>query len=434
MSKLKKEVKLYGGLDNKTKSPTGYGDELATTPDQAMSGTVIAEDEGGVTTADMAAYDTRVGTMSKNNQKPQYGYSYMPNKSGLDEGIQKGYEPENIARIKARPDYKDMQNDLRTICREYSLIQTPGFSLKDQIAQRNPVYQKEIATAFKEFCAKYNLTGKTLGLESYDYAGEERDYYDKQNLKSEDIDYAAAEENNYFNKIDYGQLRKDIVDAFHLMIDSNIDTDTAIGSVAEKFKQDPEYVKALVESQTKTLNKEVMTEKENKIKKLLESYGIVTKSKAPIAEEDDEDSEKDEDGEKEEPKSEGPKKGVNPFAKKKDKKDSEDDSEEGSEEKKGKNPFAKKDDEDSDDETSEEDETEEEEHKFTGAGSEVSFKGIDREIAKGLAVKLLAPINDLVAPKGKYTITFEPTEEEGVEGIEPEEEMEEGFMEGKKKK
>ena len=244
--------------------------------------TDITED---VTTADMATFDTRVGTMSKNKQKPAYGYSYLG--------------------------------------------------------------------------------------EGYD-------------LPSEEINYRNAEE--------FAELRQDIVTDFELIRDSGVDIDTAIGQIAVRYKQDPEYVKALVESQTKKINKEVMTEKEIKARKLLESYGIITKSKAPMAEEDDEESDKDEDGEKDDKKSKGPKKGVNPFAKKKDK---EEDSEESS------------------DEESSEEETEEETHEFSGAGSSVDVKGMDRETTKGIAVKLLAPLEGTQsAPKGKYTITFEPEEEE----------------------
>lgn len=401
----------------------------------------ISEDLSG-TTASIAVPEHGQGVMKRNNQKPAYGYSYLKEdveskianlkkaianyydrKSKTTRGTtehkicvkriidaeddlkrlereakslkkeaeyKKGYEPENIARIKARPDYQDMQRDLRTICKTFGLDQN-GESLVSQITKRNPVYQKEMLAACKELCAKYNLTLQTLGLEEdYDYSAEERDYVDKQDLQNEDYDY-SSEEVGYTNKQDYDQLRQDIVNTYDSIIDSGIDKDTAIGQIAVKFRQDPEYIKVLVENQIKNLKKEVMTEKEIKTKRLLESYGVITKSKAPLSEEDDEESEKDEDGkkededeEKDEKKSKGPKKGVNPFTKKDDK---EDDSEE-------------------------EEETEEDEYEFKGAGSEVCVYGVDYETAKGLAAKMLAPLNDLIAPKGTYKITFEASEEE----------------------
>lgn len=434
-----KEVKLYGGLDNKTKTPTGYGDELAVTPDKAMTGSVIEKEEGYMgdvikhdkkffspktkklysdapymedlsgTTADIAVPESGMVAGTK-NKKTTWGAAY--GFSPLSEGM----SPEATAEFKARPDYDKMMSEFEAINREFGLKLGSSESIADQLAKKNPAYQKEFLAKADEFCDKYDLSLEGLGLEEdYDYAGEEV---------------------NYQNTKDFNQLRQDIITDYELIIDSGIDRDTAIGSVAVKYRQDPGYVKALVENQIKKLKKEVMTEKEIQVKKLLESYGIITKSKAPIAEEDDEESEKDEDGDKDdddsedkEKKSKGPKKGVNPFAKKGEKKEEPGDDEDEDdtynrsisgvrpEEPEGSVDFEEESEDDEDEEekeeSPEEEEAEHETHEFSGAGSSVDVKGMDRETAKGLAVKLLAPLEGTVeAPKGKYTITFEPEEED----------------------
>jgi len=494
-----KEVKLYGGLDNKTKRPTGYGDELAVTPDQAMTGTISEKEEGYMgdvikhdkkffspktkklysdapymedlsgTTADIAVPESGMVAGTK-NKKTTWGAAY--GFSPLSEGIDK-MSPEKAIEFKARPDYPQMKAEFEAINREFGLDVNSKEDIVTQLSRKNPIYQKEFIAKADEFCAKYGLSLKGLGLEedtrirgdwegielvdaNWDFSetgtvmflnydetrllfkvpvtefqlvaqgkqthviDEEGEAHlcdkelaieildsDSENHKDieEDYDY-AGEEVNYHNSKDFNQLRQDIITDYELIIDSGIDRDTAIGSVAVKYRQDPGYVKALVENQIKKLKKEVMTEKEIQVKKLLESYGIITKSKAPIAEDDDEESEKDEDGDKDEDdsedkekKSKGPKKGVNPFAKKKDDDESEEEESEDDEEEKEESP--------------EEEEAEHETHEFSGAGSSVDIKGMDRETAKGLAVKLLAPLEGTVeAPKGKYTITFEPEEED----------------------
>jgi hypothetical protein len=170
------------------------------------------------------------------------------------------------------------------------------------------------------------------------------------------------------------------------------------------------------EEKTKKLKDKTkpMTEKEKRIKALAESYGIVSKAKASIEEEDEEEESED----KDEKKGKGPKKGVNPFAKKGKEKDSEDDEdEEGSEEKKDKkpkkgvNPFAKKDKKSEEDSEEEEEDESDETHEFKGAGCVVKVTGVDREIAKSMAAKLLAPIGATSpVPVGEYTIKFESIE------------------------
>lgn len=520
------EVKLYGGIEKKVKSPTGYGDELAATPDQGMTGTIsedylgtspleigdqaqiyplgeaydgalvafgvvtMAEEDGesylrvcfdddideensntwysekdydivkvdinnpefkkrhinkvvamhkpihlnsvqkeDVTTADMAAFDTRIGTMKKNKQKPAYGYSYMTedldkkianlekaiagyyerknkalrgspehkicvkriidaesdlkklkSKKKVEEGIDRGDSKviASMEKFKQRPDFETIMNEFKGLCREYGIKVGTEETISSQVAKKNPIYQKEFVTLLDKLCKKYNLTHQSLGLEEgYDF---------------------SAEENEFWRKLDYDKLRQDIVLDYNLIRDSGVDKNLAIGQVASRYRQDPEYVKVLVKEAENNLKTEIMTEKEIKARKLLESYGIVTKAKAPIEEEsEEEETEKDETEEDDKKEKKGPKKGVNPFAKK----DKEDDKE------------------DEESEESEEEETEEEEHEFKGAGSEVCVKGIDRETAKGLAAKLLAPFEGSVeAPVGKYKITFEPLEDEGEEEVE----------------
>lgn len=279
-----------------------------------------------------------------------------------------------------------------------------------------------------------DLSGTTADMATYDsIAGAKSKKVIKipvAGYKYMNEDYTADEyntaEREHYDKLDV--FRSEIINAYDSFLDAGIDPDTAIGKVAERFKQDPLYVKGLVAEAQQKLTNEVMTEKELRTKKLLESYGIVPKSETPIEEDEETSDEKE--------KKKGPKNGVNPFAKKSEKKtdDSEEDDDKEDEEasdkkekkkgpKKGVNPFAKnkegKDDSEEESEEDEIDETPEEEveekeetHSFKGKGSIVVVVGADHELAQGIAIKLLAPFEGSIeVPKGKYIISFEPEEE-----------------------
>lgn len=322
----------------------------------------IREDIGG-TTADMAVYDAPAGIKSKGKANIK-GYTL------LGEGIDQ-ISPDKTAELKARPDYEKLMNEFEAISKEFGLNLGSNESISSQLSKKHPIYQKEFIAKADEFCAKYGLTLQGLGLEEgYDYAAAEREYADRE---------------------DFNQ--------------------------AEKEKADKDN------TQNKTTDKMKNPIKEDKIKKLIESYGIVSKASAPVIDEaDDEESDKDEDGDKEEKddkKSKGPKKGVNPFAKKGEKKeepgDDDEDAEEDDDDFKGPKASAEDDEDESEDEQEKELVTGEEEEapKFQSKNRVVTVKGFDIDTARDIAVSMLANVEGAMElPEGEYELIFKPVEKE----------------------
>ncbi len=283
----------------------------------------------------------------------------------------------------------------------------------------------------------------------YDYATAEREYHDMNSLEGGASD-AEERKSGIQHKIDKAQHTIRFYENLIAMSGDEVERKEATEHIIKLTDLLAHLKQELQRFVDITENHIPMTEKEKRIKALAESYGIVKKSSKPIEEEDEEE------GDEKEEKGKGPKKGVNPFAKKGKAKDSEDDEEEedddkedkpkkkGKGPKKGVNPFAKKKD-DEDEESDEDDYTDdsddedefaadadgtEEEHKFKGAGSEVCVYGVSREEAKALAAKLLAPIPGVgPVPVGMYEIKFKVPEEKELEDEirDDEDEMEEGL-------
>ena len=292
----------------------------------------------------------------------------------------------------------------------------------------------------------YFTTGYTRLHESdYDYNTAEREYHDMNSMGG-DAEKSKAEIQHTIDKVEHAIKVFENIIAMSPDQHQREEATEKIVKLNDALQQLKQELQQFVDITEKHIP---MTEKEKRIKALAESYGIVKKSSKPIEEEDEED------GDEKEEKGKGPKKGVNPFAKKGKSKDSEDDEEEEDDEedkpkkkgkgpKKGVNPFAKKKDDD-DEESDEDDYTDdsddedefaadadgtEEEHKFKGAGSEVCVYGVSREEAKALAAKLLAPIPGVgPVPVGMYEIKFKVPEEKELEDEigEEDDEMEEGL-------
>lgn len=376
--------------------------------DQGMTGT-IAED---MTTADIAVPE---GGIRKTpiHKKEVAGYTYL-------ESVEMPTEVE-MNKFISRGDYKQIMSEIQALCRDYGINFHSEESISKQLTKKNPIFQKEFVSKLDDFCAKYDLSLKTFGLEEgFDYNTAEIDYHNKQNIEQFEADvlflqqlladYRKKYPENVVNNIQQVINNSDLA---HL---SNTDDlnhweEKIVSELRSKIENAIAEGGENIDKYESKTNKMKNPIKEDKIKKLIESYGIVSKATPVIDEADDDESDKGEDGEKEDAddkKSKGPKKGVNPFAKKGEKKepgtDEEDEDDEDEDDSFPKS--AKKDDQ-------EDEIVSDETPKFKSKNRVIAIKGFDTDVARNIAVSILANVEGAMElPEGEYELTFKPVEKE----------------------